>query len=206
MDLEVVIDEIIQSHNNSASRLDPLADYIRGQLELYGLPNVLGGTGGELRIGGMARQKKWDIAYEFFGKPRLLISLKSLWKNASGTVPNRIDEVIGETANVQQLTPEIVTGYVLLFDIVADSQRQGDGKKWSEFFEESIKKLTIRKAPIWNQGLLEGTWFLHIDSRKPKGQRILYPEKAAVELERFITELLAELTLREPAIELRSTK
>ena len=66
------------------------------------------------------------------GKRRLLVSLKSIWKNASGTVPNRIDDLMGETANVQQMSPEIVTGYILLFDAQADSYRREDGRFWSD--------------------------------------------------------------------------
>jgi hypothetical protein len=29
------------------------------------------------------------------------------WKNASGTVPNRLDDLMGEAANVQQPAPEL---------------------------------------------------------------------------------------------------
>lgn len=179
-----------------------MADYIKFQLDKHGLSGVRGGTGGELSIVGIARPKNWDIAYDFSGKSRLLISLKSLWSNASGTIPNRIDELMGETANVQQMSPEIVTGYVLLFDIVADSSRREDNKKWSEFFEEAIRKLTIRKAPLWNQGLLEGTWFIKIDSSQPYGSRLIDAEGTAQKCDAFIISLLKELTLREPAIKL----
>lgn len=199
-ELEDVIEAIIQKSKNSPNRLDALADFIRLEVEKYGLPKVEGGSSGERLVEGLARSKKWDISYAYFEKVRLIISLKSLWENASGVVPNRIDDVIGETANVQQMFPEVVTGYVILFDEKADSIRREDKKTWSAFFEEAIKKLTIRKAPIWNQGLLEGTWFVQFDSRLPYGERILYPEKAEKELRIFILSLLKELKLREPAI------
>src|SRR5439155_17987733 len=104
-----------------AGRLAPLADYSKRALEGCGLPGVRGGQGGELKVTGLARTKAWDVAYEFAGKFRLLISLKSIWKNASGTVPNRLDDLMGEAANVQQMSPETVTGYILLFDAQADS-------------------------------------------------------------------------------------
>jgi hypothetical protein len=199
LEREDVIEQIMKKNRQDASRLGPLADYAKQQLRDYGLPNVRGGTGGELQIRGLARPKDWDIAYNYAGKDRLLISLKSLWKNASGTVPNRIDDLMGETANVQQMSPELVIGYIVLFDKQADSKRR-DGVLWSEYFYSAIQRIAIRRAPIWNQGLLEGTWFIAIDSQKPYGQRILEPDKVEAEGRVFFLSLLSELKLREPAI------
>jgi len=69
---------------------------------------------------------------------------------AAGTVPNRLDDHMGEIANVHQLHPEIVVGYIVLFDNVADSRRQ-DGTMWSDFFRKGsehrvgITKLAFRR-------------------------------------------------------------
>jgi hypothetical protein len=200
MTLEDVLDQIIPRHPQDSKRLAPLADYVKEKLAQYGLPGVSGGTGGELPVRGLARTKDWDVAYNFAGKDRLLISLKSIWRNASGTVPNRIDDLMGESANAQQLSPEIVIGYVLLFDARADSPRREDKRSWSTFFEEAVKRIAIRKAPLWNQGLIEGTWFIKFDSSRALGSRILEPEKVAQEGHEFIVALLQELKRREPAI------
>ncbi|HEX5385595.1 MAG TPA: hypothetical protein VFW66_02725, partial [Gemmatimonadales bacterium] len=108
MTLEDVVDAVMLRPVQSPDRLLALANYVKAQLAEHGLPNASGGTGGELCVPGLARQKNWDVAYEFAGKYRLLISLKSMWSNAAGTVPNRIDDHMGEIANVQQLHPEIV--------------------------------------------------------------------------------------------------
>lgn len=200
--LEDVIEKVMEKPTQSPDRLRALADYVCEQLDANGLPGAKGGTGGELRVTGLAREKDWDVAYEFAGKFRLLISLKSLWKNAAGTVPNRLDDHMGEIANIQQLRPEIVIGYVVLFDVVADSTRK-DGTTWSMFFEQAIKRIAVRKAPLWNQGLLEGSWFIRFDSRKPKGQRLLDNSKVAAEGKAFVKSLLSELALREPAVPFR---
>lgn len=199
--LEQVLDAVMLRSVQSPDRLQALADYARQQLAEHGLPGAVGGSSGELCVPGLARQKDWDVAYKFAGKYRLLISLKSMWKNAAGTIPNRIDDHMGEIANVQQLSPEIVIGYILLFDSVADSRRKEDGMMWSEYFERAIKRIAIRKAPLWNQGLLEGAWFIRFDSRRPSGQRILRPDETAKDGIVFVHGLLAELKLREPAIE-----
>lgn len=200
MTLEEAIEAVMARPTQASDRLRALADYVKGQLADHGLPGAIGGTGGELCVPGLARQKDWDVAYEFAGKYRLLISLKSMWKNAGGTIPNRIDDHIGEVANVQQLRPEIVIGYVVLFDVTADSRRKHDGLLWSEFFERAIGRIAIRKAPLWNQGLLEGVWFIRFDSRQPFGHRIVNQRIVMEEGIRFFNVLLAELKLREPAI------
>jgi hypothetical protein len=122
-----------------------------------------------------------------------------MWTNAAGTVPNRIDDHMGEIANVQQLHPEIVIGYVVLFDTRADKKRKG-GTTWSDFFEQAINRIAIRKAPLWNQGLLEGSWFIRFDGGNPKGQRISEPGQLANNEREFFRALLSELRRREPAI------
>jgi hypothetical protein len=201
LDLEVAIEQIIAKSKNDAQRLSPLADFCVPALERFGLPGVRGGSTGELAVGGIGRTKAWDVAYEFAGKFRLLVSLKSIWKNASGTVPNRIDDLMGEAANVQQLAPELVIGYVLVFDAAADSRRVKPPRiMWSEFFEAAVKRIAIREAPLWNYGLLEGTWFILIDSRNPSGKRLVDPAKAYADGSLFFRSLVRRLYQREPAI------
>lgn len=200
MTLEEVVDQVMVKHKNDSSRLAPLADYAKLRLEALGLPGTKGGTGGELTVEGLGRSKDWDVAYEFVEKYRLLISLKSIWANASGVVPNRLDDLMGEAANIQHLRPEVVIGYILLFDVVADSLRKEDSVMWSAHFESAVKKIAVRKAPLWNQGLLEGTWFIRIDSSKPMGERVLQPGQTESDGERFFLSLLIEMKKREPAI------
>jgi hypothetical protein len=198
--LEEVINDLLSKPAQSTKRLTPLADHLKFLIEQAGLPGAEGGSSGELTVPGLARRKDWDVAYAFAGKFRLLISMKSMLKNISGSVPNRLDDLQGEIANVQQLMPEVVVGYVIMFDVAEDSKRNEDQRMWSDFFKDAIGNITIRKAPLWNQGLLEGSWFIRIDSRKPKGQRLVDPAQVAKDRETFISSLLGELRRREPAI------
>jgi len=192
--------DILKKQSQDSNRLAPLADYVKDHLHRLGLKGVRGGSDGELQIASYARSKDWDVAYDFAGKPRLLISLKSIWKNASGSVPNRLDDLMGEAANVQQMSPEVVTGYVFLFDVQADSIRKEDKLTWSEYFEQRIARLCVRKAPMWNQGLIEGAWFIRFDSSKPAEEMIIDSAQVKNAGEKFFEGMLSELILREPAI------
>jgi hypothetical protein len=132
--LSDAVDDLLKRPTQDAGRLDLLATYCIESFSRAGLSGVRGGKAHEVGIRGLGRRKDWDLAYVLAGKPRLLISLKSILKNLAGTVPNRLDDLMGEAANVQQLSPEIVIGYVVIIDEKEDSvRRSGDGT-WSDHF------------------------------------------------------------------------
>lgn len=108
---------VTEKRSTSTSRLDVLADYCVQELTRLGLEDVEK----EASIPGASREKKWDVAWRYDGKYRLGISLKSLLKNLGGTVPNRIDDLIGEVANAQLHSPEIVIGYIMIFNVAEDA-------------------------------------------------------------------------------------
>jgi hypothetical protein len=198
--LSDAVDDLLRRQTQDPGRLHLLAQYRIETFDREGLPGLRGGKANEVGIRGLGRQKDWDLAYVLAGKPRLLISLKSILKNLAGTVPNRLDDLMGEAANVQQLSPEIVIGYVVIMDEKEDSMRRDGSCTWSDHFESNLRKIAIRKAPLWNQGLIEGAWLIRINSARPPGQRI----SSAVDMDAkgisFFRALLDELYLREPTI------
>jgi hypothetical protein len=78
-----------------------------------------------------------------------------------------------------------VIGYILVFDAVADSLRREDGLTWSAFFERTVRRIAIREAPLLNQGLLEGSWFIVINSQNPSGTRLVDRAKAVADGDAF---------------------
>jgi hypothetical protein len=203
--LSDAVDDLLSRHKTDSGRLDLFAKFCVEAFARAGLDGVHGGKANEVGIRGLGRQKDWDLTYVLAKKPRLLVSLKSSLKNLSGTVPNRLDDLMGEAANVQQLSPEIVIGYVVIMDEKADSMRRNGDGTWSDHFESNLRKIAIRKAPLWNQGLIEGAWLIWINSSKPPGERVT----AAVDMDAkgisFFKALLDELYLREPAIKRPAT-
>ncbi len=198
--LSEAVDDLLKRKTQDAGRLNVLARYCIEAFERAGLPGVRGGKADEIGIRGLGRQKDWDLAYVLAGKPRLLVSLKSMLKNLPGVIPNRLDDLMGEVANVQQLSPELVIGYVAIIDEKENSPRQGADGTWIDHFEANLRKIAIRRAPLWNQGLLEAAWLIRINSGSPAGQRVLNPSATDADGIRFFQGLLEELYLREPTL------
>lgn len=197
--LSDAVDDLFTRKKQDSGRLNSLAQYCIEAFAAAGLPGVQGGKAAEVGIRGLGRQKDWDLAYVLAGKPRLLISLKSILKNFSGVVPNRLDDLMGEVANVQQLSPELVIGYVVIMDEAQDSaRRQGGG--WIDHFEGNLRRIAIRRAPLWNQGLVEAIWLIRVNSTKPPGQRLIDAESLDAAGTGFFRALLDELYLREPTL------
>jgi hypothetical protein len=204
VNLTEAVDDLLSRQTQDSHRLDTLARYCIEAFEHAGLPGVRGGKANEAGIRGLGRQKDWDLAYVLAGKPRLLVSLKSILKNLSGVIPNRLDDLMGEVANVQQLSPELVIGYVVVIDESQNSLRRRGPETWIDHFESNLRKISIRRAPLWNQGLTEAAWVIRIDSRNPAGQRVLRTLEADAAGVGFFRALLDELYLREPTLKPRS--
>ncbi len=142
---------VAEDKATSTTRLETLADFCVQELVRRGLQ----GVEKEASIPGAGRNKKWDVAWRYDGKYRLGISLKSLLKNLGGTVPNRIDDLIGEVANAQLHSPEIVIGYIMVFNVAEDSFSQKHGATWCELFRSRLNSLSGRRAPSWTTGTVE---------------------------------------------------
>ena len=149
---------VVEQKRQSPNRLAVLADMCIEQLATRG---IVGGAK-ELPVPGIGRSKTWDVAWPENGKIRLGISLKSLLANIAGTVPNRTDDLMGEMANVQLRSPEIVTGYIMIFDITGSTLRK-DGTRWVDFFRDAVNRLSGRDAPAWAAGMVEASAVIEVD-------------------------------------------
>lgn len=153
---------VTQGSSQSPSRLKKLAAYCVQELEVRGLV----GTQAECVIPGGGRAKAWDVGWFYDGKYRVAISLKSILKNLAGTVPNRIDDLMGEAANVQLHSPEIVTGYIMILDIGADVISAKHGSTWSDLLRKRLVSLSGRRPPAWTIGTVEGFVLAEVDFSK----------------------------------------
>ena len=138
----------VEKKPTSPARLSMLADFCIQELEMRGLV----GVEKERSVPGVGRAKQWDVVWAYDGKVRLAVSLKSMLSNLPGTTPNRIDDLMGEVANVQLQSPEVVLGYMMVMN------RQGDtaDRRWTEWFRSCLADLSGRDAPAWAPGTIEG--------------------------------------------------
>ena len=150
---------VTEERKTSTSRLALLADFCVQELTRRGLREVEK----EASIPGASREKKWDVAWRCGGKYRMGVSLKSLLTNLGGTVPNRIDDLIGEVANVQLHSPEIVIGYVMIFNVSEDSFSRKHGSTWCDLFRDRATSLSGRRPPSWTTGTVEDFVLVEVD-------------------------------------------
>ena len=135
---------VVERKSQSPNRLSALADMCVQELGRRGLYGAVK----ERKIPGVGRTKDWDVVWPSEGKVRLGISLKSLLKNIRGAVPNRADDLMGEMANVQLLSPEIVTGYIMIFEVSQNGGgKRRDGTRWVDFFRDAVDRLSGRRRP-----------------------------------------------------------
>ena len=182
---------VAKGRTQSSNRLAHLGEFCIQELALRGLD----GAGKEVAIPGAGRAKQWDIGWEHDGKMRLAISLKSLLRNLPGTVPNRIDDLIGEAANVQLHSPEIVIGYIMVFDSSKDAFSVKHGATWLQVFRSFAARLSGRAPPSWATGMIEAHAVAEVDfSQGP----VLLSDPG--EFDRFFDSLAAEVRRRNPGV------
>jgi hypothetical protein len=112
------------------------------------------------------RSKKWDVGLLVDGEPRLGISCKSIVSNHGGTVPNRVDDMLGEAVSLHRAYPKAVLGYLFMMSrrdesvaTVARTKAGGgltaarknklreDADLWFERLVASVSIASDRKSP-----------------------------------------------------------
>jgi hypothetical protein len=182
---------VVDQARTSTLRLQKLARYCVEQLDERGLRNAEI----DVEVPGGGRTKQWDIAWKYYGKYRLAVSLKSILRNLPGTVPNRIDDLIGEVANIQMYSPEIVVGYLMVFDVSQDTISKKHGCTWCELLKTRLARLSGRRAPFWSTGLLEA--FVVVEVNFSKGAQLITPEEKVIAM---FDVLVSEVKGRNPSL------
>ena len=183
---------VLDGKRTSTTRLRTLADYCVEQLALRGIC----GAETEIRLPGGGRPKNWDVAWKLHDKYRLGVSLKSILHNLPGTVPNRIDDLMGEVANLQMYSPEIVIGYMIVIDVSNDSHSETRGGTWCDLLRQRLSNLSDRRAPSWSVGMIESYTIVQVDFSERA--TLLTEEREA---HRMWDKLTRELRRRNPSLD-----
>lgn len=159
--------EFRERHPRASNRQEAIQLYCCAELEKRGLS----GADIEVDLPGAYRTKKWDVGLIEDGEPHLGISCKSIVSNHAGTVPNRVDDMLGEAANLHRAFPKAVLGYLFMMsrvdeakDIQEKTETAGgmsderlaklraDGDRWFERLVDSVSKAAGRSEPAGRPG------------------------------------------------------
>jgi hypothetical protein len=162
VDLPEALQRFRDMHARASNRQEAIQRYCCLELEKRGLD----GVEIEVRMPGFYRDKAWDVGLMVDGEPRLGISCKSIISNHGGTVPNRVDDMLGEAVSLHRAYPKAVLGYLFMMSRRDESKKtqertqklggltdarrrelQQDAEKWFEKLVESVTTATSRRSP-----------------------------------------------------------
>ena len=103
---------------------------------------------------------------------------------------------MGEVTNVQMYSPEIVTGYIMLFNVAEDSYSPLHQSTWAGLLKSRITRLSGRRPPSWSIGMIEASLFLEVDFSE--GPRLVSGTSDAAP---FFDRLVAAVRDRNPVLE-----
>jgi hypothetical protein len=104
---------------------------------------------------GEYRVKKWDVGAVVDGQPRLAISCKSIIANHGGTVPNRIDDLLGESVSLHRAYPRAVLGYLLMMSRRDESKATNEWVQRQGGLSREVLVVLNEKADGWFERLVE---------------------------------------------------
>jgi hypothetical protein len=120
----------------------------------------------EVAMPGRYRVKVWDVGAIQEGEPRIAISCKSIMSNHAGTVPNRIDDLLGEAVSLHRDFPNAVLAWLFMMsrrdvsraarasverrggmtpELLAELKKNGD--YWYGRLIESVSRASDRTGP-----------------------------------------------------------
>src|SRR4051812_39394024 len=110
MDLAEAMQLFRLRHARDSTRQHAIQRFCCAELKKRGLQ----GAQIEVAMPAHYRTKKWDVGLVVDGEPRLGISCKSIVSNHPGTVPNRVDDMLGEAVSLHRAYPRAVLGYLFM--------------------------------------------------------------------------------------------
>jgi hypothetical protein len=143
----------------ASNRQEAIQNYCVAELDRRGLR----GAAIEVLIPARYRDKRWDVGLIEAGEPRLAISCKSIVRNHPGTVPNRVDDMLGEAVSLHRAFPRAVLGYLFMMSrrderdtVTRTTERLGgltpdrlrqlhdDADRWFERLVEGVSRASGR--------------------------------------------------------------
>lgn len=136
-------------HPRASNRQEPIQTYCCEELQTRGLL----GARIEVTLPGAYRDKVWDVGrLSDSGQVTLGISCKSIISNHGGTVPNRIDDMLGEAVNLHRRWPSAVLGYLFMMARIDESVKQRTRREshiQGGAFKDTLLDLARQNGDYW---------------------------------------------------------
>lgn len=123
----------------SARRMEPIQTYCIEQLDARGLA----GCDIEKTVRVAYKRKAWDVVkLGPDNRPQLAITCRSIISNHGGTVPNRIDDLLGEGVSLHRAFPNAVAGYLLVMSLRDERREAGSAPPARDWFAQLVASVT----------------------------------------------------------------
>jgi hypothetical protein len=150
-DLTEAMREFRLRHPRASNRQEAIQMYCVAELGRRGLQ----GAAIELTMPGYYREKKWDVGLLTQGEPRLAVSCKSIISNHAGTVPNRVDDMLGEAVSLHRAYPKAVLGYLFMMSRRDESKATTNRTRTGGGLSSDRLDTLHRNADQWFERLVQ---------------------------------------------------
>jgi hypothetical protein len=137
------IDALVDYRSRSttaANRMQPIQNYCVSQLASRGLTGVE--IEQQVRVA-YKKHKAWDVVLVGAdGRPELAITCRSIISNHGGTVPNRVDDLLGEGVSLHRAFPKAVVGYLLVMSARDERRDVGSPPPARDWFAQLVASAT----------------------------------------------------------------
>lgn len=151
MELVAAIRAFRTRRARAKNRQEDIQLYCVDELARRGIP----GAEIEIKLPGAYRSKDWDVGLMVDGEPRLAISCKSIVSNHGGTVPNRVDDMLGEAVDLHRAHPKAVLGYLFMMSRVDESKKEKEKTEKVGGMTDSRLQHMQEQGDIWFDRLVE---------------------------------------------------
>lgn len=200
MDLQEALKDFYQRPAQAANRMKAIQDLVRTELDArFASLGPVAETRLDQPVRGKHRDKSWDITFSFARRPQLAISTKSIMANIAGTVPNRIDDAMGECVNVHAHDPGMVLGYLFVMNEALGGQKKRGGRSWVDIFAESLVSFSGRRSEKDAPELFEAATLLIVNFETDPPAVTFHP--SLLTWEEFFDVLVRQVRTRNPVID-----
>lgn len=181
--------------------MDPIQRILKAELDdRFARLGLLAEVRLEQAVKGKHRSKTWDLTLAYARRPQLAISTKSIMANVAGTVPNRIDDAMGECVNVHAHDPGLVLGYLFVMNAALARQTTRQGRPWVEILAQALASFSGLRSENDAHELFEAATLVIVDfAADPVGISF---QPSLLRWNEFFDVLVGQVRARHPLIDL----